>query len=330
MKDSPNLDLLRSIAVAIVVLSHIGKAIGIDREAMIFFGLLGVVVFFVHTCLVLMLSLERHGSAAGPFFIRRFFRIYPLAVVVVLFVAASKWLGGAPPDKWMVLTNVALVQNLTGHESDPYPLWSLPYEVQMYLVLPALYVMTLSRGPWRIAALWLAVIVLVGAMMAMGLHASPIDLVPCFLAGVLAYTLQRTARAHLSPVVLFCVLGIGVAACMLLWAAGVHRAPLCWALSLALGLTIPYCRQMQPGLLTAGAKTIATYSYGIYLTHVFAIGFAFYLFPSLHIAGKFAFCMLVLVAFARVTYRWIEQRSSPRSAPGSGGRRSCRSSSWPP
>ena len=55
-------------------------------------GRFGVLLFFVHTALVLMSSIERQGThRAGwvrAFYVRRALRIYPLAVVTILLVAA--------------------------------------------------------------------------------------------------------------------------------------------------------------------------------------------------------------------------------------------------
>jgi peptidoglycan/LPS O-acetylase OafA/YrhL len=92
VKDSPNLDLLRAMAVCFwLSAATLRVAIGYDVEAI---GRIGVALFFTHTALVLMLSLER-APAAVPFFIRRFFRIYPLAMFVVLILALGHWLGGS-------------------------------------------------------------------------------------------------------------------------------------------------------------------------------------------------------------------------------------------
>ena len=46
----------------------------------------GVLMFFIHTSLVLMMSLERLGEVRTiqRFYVRRAFRIYPLAVLTVL------------------------------------------------------------------------------------------------------------------------------------------------------------------------------------------------------------------------------------------------------
>ena len=98
-KASSNLDLLRSCAVLLVVVAHV---IGVWRPDdlpgyhMQALGLLGVEFFFVHTSLVLMFSLQRLSASAPAhqlttFLVRRFFRIYPLSVVVVARSATRCW-----------------------------------------------------------------------------------------------------------------------------------------------------------------------------------------------------------------------------------------------
>jgi peptidoglycan/LPS O-acetylase OafA/YrhL len=89
---SANLDFLRSFAVLLVVGFHLAKFFNwrFGNLRVTDFGLLGVMLFFVHTTLVLMFSLERQSAGRGaslfvPFMIRRCFRIYPLAILVVTF-----------------------------------------------------------------------------------------------------------------------------------------------------------------------------------------------------------------------------------------------------
>ena len=91
--NSANLDLLRSFAVTLVVGFHLAKFFNFKFAGLRItdFGLLGVMLFFVHTTLVLMFSLERQSMRPAaslfiPFMVRRCFRIYPLALAVVLFV----------------------------------------------------------------------------------------------------------------------------------------------------------------------------------------------------------------------------------------------------
>src|SRR5688500_16522490 len=101
----PNLDALRAFAVLLVLADHVletfaaldgGNFHPFDRSL----GRLGVLLFFVHTCFVLMGSLERGGGAgwafAREFYVRRAFRIYPLAIVCVLAVVAA----GVPARPW--------------------------------------------------------------------------------------------------------------------------------------------------------------------------------------------------------------------------------------
>src|SRR5438445_11507215 len=91
--DYPNLDFLRATAVLIVSSTHL--IAGLNRFAWPIveeIGYFGVLIFFVHTSLVLSMSLDRqneHRPSSGlflPFMLRRCFRIYPLSVFAVLAV----------------------------------------------------------------------------------------------------------------------------------------------------------------------------------------------------------------------------------------------------
>ena len=89
LHESTNLDFLRAVAVLLVFCSHlydISTGKGAEWTFVWHLGQLGVLMFFVHTCLVLMCSLER-SSVQGwrmfaSFYIRRAFRLYPLVSYV--------------------------------------------------------------------------------------------------------------------------------------------------------------------------------------------------------------------------------------------------------
>ena len=151
--NSRNLDFLRSSAVLLVVGFHLAKYFNWQRGGLQIadFGLLGVMLFFVHTTLVLMFSLERQRANSSsplflPFMLRRCFRIYPLAIIAVTFVYIFR----IPSDLQFgrfdlvhqtagnLVANLLLIQNVTRQKANPGPLWSLPLELQMYLVLPGL------------------------------------------------------------------------------------------------------------------------------------------------------------------------------------------------
>lgn len=273
MKDSPNLDLLRTIAVCLVLLSHApdffdGIAFDFNFKAM---GRLGVALFFVHTTLVLMLSLERHGPAASPFLVRRLFRIYPLAIVSVLVMAGLLWIGGRPLDWTEFASNLLLIQNLTGHRSWPQPLWTLPYEIQMYLLLPALFVFTRFR-PGRMALVYLAALATAAALWSLSIHQLLLGFAPCFLAGAIAFVLLPRATPVLSPAVLFAAVAASAVIVSSLTVSEMNEVPVFWGVCLVVGLLIPFCREITFRPLMSAAARVARYSYGIYLTHVLAMG----------------------------------------------------------
>ncbi len=166
-----------------------------------------------------------------------------------------------------IVANLLLVQNLFTKVSLSVPMWSLPYEVQMYIVLPALFVVAQRR---RGLLAWLiAIFSVIGWLVqyATG-HANLLGFIPCFLAGVTAYTLRGTVArfpAWAWP--------IFVAGWMLLTAAANTYPPLIsfpatWAACVILAVSIyRFAESSWHGWNTLMAA-IARYSYGMYLTHV--------------------------------------------------------------
>lgn len=57
--DLPNLDILRAVAVLLVLVDHSAKFFGGSFDLLHPLGITGVYLFFTHTSLVLMFSLER-------------------------------------------------------------------------------------------------------------------------------------------------------------------------------------------------------------------------------------------------------------------------------
>jgi len=314
MKDSQNLDLLRSIAVGLVVFSHLRYFLGWqsgDVYSLNTMGRVGVAMFFVHTTLVLLMSLERHGPGATAFFVRRFFRLYPLAAFTVV-LTALMLLRSNPPSAGVIVSNLLLIQNLTGHISLPDPLWSLPFEVQMYLFLPALYAMTRTARPLMWSALLCAAAVALGVagFIAFPNRAGsfPLQYVPCFLPGVLAFVLARRVKANLSPLVLFGVVALAALTIPLVVAAGAPESPVFWVMCLVLGITIPLCRQITSGLIAKCAKTIATYSYGVYLTHILALWLGFSAGPpDRPLVLQWGIFLFMLAGLAYSAYHGIEK-----------------------
>ena len=213
-----NLDILRALAVCCVLAHHLVLTLHAYTGFMPVWyldyfralGHAGVLAFFVHTSLVLMYSLERMHRAGGEitlaFYIRRIFRIYPLAIVAILIaltfhVPSKTW---DTPDQIsgpVIMANALLVQNLFTKMQVLGPMWSLPYEIQMYLVLPTLFL--LARARHAVAGL----VVLLAAFCALGVvleirtgHMNLAAYVPCFLAGVLCYALRKQVPQRIASV----------------------------------------------------------------------------------------------------------------------------------
>ncbi len=310
-----NLDLLRAIAVLCVFADHlIGSVLLLQRHdvnlarRMEAIGHVGVLFFFVHTALVLLRSLDRaeRPGLVLDFWIRRAFRIYPLCwvcLLAILLFNVPQFVGLAPVlwDWRVVLSNSLLIQNLT-HQSDMMdPLWSLPREAQMYLVLPFIFLL-LRRFPSTITVLvlWLVSIELIPAL--------PVfTYFPCFLGGVLAYQLARERTVQLSsPVFVGGVLLLIAGYTALSWSAASRYYDFDFLLCMGLGVLIPNVRDMGHSLISRCSQAIAQHSYGVYLCHVPVIWFSFVCLNRLPLAAQWMVCAGMMVALPVIAFRWIE------------------------
>jgi peptidoglycan/LPS O-acetylase OafA/YrhL len=274
-----NLDLLRAYAVTLVVVSHLTIFYGLSSFAML--GSVGVALFFVHTCLVLMQSLERQphsGSLFVPFMIRRLFRIYPLSIglllVVVLFnIPQHEAVRHFYPVSYTLrdfVSNVLLTQHLFGTGvSIVNPMWSLSYEVQMYMLLPAIYLLVRRTTLRETFGIWVVSVLLSAAVGKAVEHATLFTYTPCFMSGVVAYKMQQKKVGNRLSSWLWVVFLVALIPAFV--ALGQVSVALWWIASASIGFTVPFFKQCQWKPILEVAKRIATYSYGIYITHFFCM-----------------------------------------------------------
>jgi peptidoglycan/LPS O-acetylase OafA/YrhL len=301
-----NLDALRALAVLFVLFSHTARVVKpapVVLRSIELTGKFGVLLFFIHTSLVLMMSIERNSAhSATSFYIRRAFRIYPLSTLCILAVLLFH-IPPMPPGNFVypsagkIATNVALTQNLfvppsTGtNTSLSSPLWSLPFEVQMYLFLPGIFWFLRRYGRkivWFLIEV--SVILAIADILVFPNHVWVAEFFPCFMGGILAFTLMH--HKPRLPYFLWPIsLGIMTVTGVLLGLS----APVEWGICLLIGASIPLFRELPKGLVSRASFVIARYSYGIYLSHGSLLWLCFG-YPQVSSARRWSFyCALVMV-----------------------------------
>ncbi len=331
MTESRNLDFLRSVAVLLVLVDHFFMAAGLaERFPLVYdMGRLGVLMFFVHTSLVLMLSLERSEERNTrhlfrDFYIRRAFRIYPLSIACVLLACAfgmPQTPGAEPAARSVsqVLASLLLVQNVAGRISVISPMWSLPLEVQMYVLLPFLYMVARRHGIKAIIQIACAAAVIglpfdwaISTHLVRGLgRLDIIYFAPCFIAGVIAYRLSKNRIPTISST-LWPVAVLGIVTIYVAWQAlfpnPTNRYPAyrAWIVCWMLGLLIPQFQEMKLRWLRTTSHYVAKYSYGIYLGQVAALWIGFTFWPHSGSPFRWGMSLLLLAVMAVAGYHSIE------------------------
>jgi len=330
-KESPNLDLLRSVAVLSVLADHISATHGIAQKHPFLWhlGYWGVLLFFVHTSFVLMMSLERLGLHVWrlhwTFYIRRIFRIYPLSLATVVLALAFH----IPHRSWdsqfqyfgrkEIISNIVLGQNLTLSRSIIGPMWSLPYEIQMYALLPALFMLIYRiRSAKALVGIWGAAIAggflqhwVATTHLGVQLRIDRLGIAeyaPCFLAGVTAYFIAlrgRTGRLHFWFWPLAIIL-VTILYCR--WQSYFPgQAYVDWTCCLMIGLFVVQCQESNYRWLNRLTHLIAKYSYGLYLGQIPVLWLAFVKLHSLPVLAQWSIFGALIILVPVVSYHLIEK-----------------------
>jgi peptidoglycan/LPS O-acetylase OafA/YrhL len=293
---SPNLDLLRAVAVLCVFVSHLLDVFGIPSFGSL--GRVGVIIFFVHTSFVLMGSLERlqrdarsHWQLVAGFWCRRFFRIYPLSILFVVLIAMFR----IPADPGGVYEWICLMALL---------------EVQMYVMLPALYLAVRGRRRYVSLGLWVASVALALVIPGISERLDVFRYGPCFTSGIVAYDLIRSKSWRWALPAW--VWPIGIAAAILLFGPhdNVHlglKMGRAWGVSLLLGALYANVREGSYGVMRPVLHWIAEHSYGIYLSHTIVMGFALYTLSGLPMWVRIIVLIVGSVGVPALLYVTIER-----------------------
>lgn len=215
-----------------------------------------------------MASMDRHtrkvklpiGKFAASFWVRRAFRIYPLSIFAVCLMGALF----AVPLR-IVLPNVLLIQPYLGIASLPGPLWSLPFELLMYILLPGIFLYTKERGAKPVIIAWPLFFLMLLLQKKFAFIPEFVSYIPCFLPGVIAFLMPRTSR--LPSLCLPPFLGGAFVIDVILYSHFRGQVAVGAPFCLALGFLLPNLRELKSKSLIWVCSRIAKYSYGIYLFH---------------------------------------------------------------
>lgn len=232
-----------------------------------------------------------------------------------------------------LLSNVMLTQNITHSGSVICVLWSLPFEMQMYAVLPLLYILIHRFPSFRTSWLiWLACVAASGLEFIARSNSDSLILryFPCFFAGVFAWRLMAAQKRRL-PSGLWVLVLVALVTLYRLedvlrvygpnWLGALHGTlrndhriwlpPYLdlvrdWFFCGVTGLAVPAFADITNRWLNAITKRVAMYSYGIYVCHVPILWLCF---TVLHVGNVAVSAILsvfltALVSFA--LYKFIE------------------------
>jgi peptidoglycan/LPS O-acetylase OafA/YrhL len=160
----PCLDVLRTLAIGLVIATHIGpyipNALRLHRTPFVLFGWTGVDLFFVLSGLLIGGQLWKELKATdtvdiGRFVLRRGFRIWPLYYALIIFLAVQHIVWRvARPGLWIDMSFLCNYMP-TRHQVDGA--WSLSTEEQFYLLIPILLMLGAKRfSPRSLVTLSLA------------------------------------------------------------------------------------------------------------------------------------------------------------------------------
>ena len=165
------LDGLRGIAATLVLFEHIFEVMihdirwtAIDSGVLaatfgdtINIGRFGVILFFLISGFVIPFSLNEN-STIKSFLISRFFRLYPLYWLSILFCLLCMTLSQLPiPRITNVIFNITMVQQFFGESNLIGVYWTLTVELVFYGMCVILFYLRLLHSPWLLSTIIIAI-----------------------------------------------------------------------------------------------------------------------------------------------------------------------------
>ena len=185
----------------------------------------------------------------------------------------------------------------------------MPYEVQMYLVLPFFFLMLnklQERKIFVVFAIWILAVLIIYVGALRGYDIDLIKFSPLFISGAITFILYKLniKKLNSSYLIVYCV------ALFLLFPVavsfGIISLVLGWPAVLLLGLILAFSVEIKFALLAKLSKIVAQYSYAIYLVHFPLIDLIFRQADLQFELLRWTAFFLLLSLFSYLLHQWVE------------------------
>lgn len=321
----PQLDSLRAVAIGLVMVEHYARPLAhyVPTGA----GSLGVNLFFVLSGYLIMSGLLRDrqknlgvGATLFPFYMKRFFRLFPLyyAVLIILMLLGVERVSAGVLWHALYLSNI---HPSFGGSSTIF--WSLAVEEQFYLCLPlVIFLGGKNRIPQRLiitlvlCLAYKALILANGAQLNWRLLQAAAE--PLILGCLLALRLAGSSDGKLvasDACILRVAAIVAAAAAVAIWLShsqdmrhmfnqGLNAIFFTYIIYAALqGISGPLGRVLN----NVALRYIGTISYGLYLVHSFVPDLLRRLMPGVPEPLIALATLPVVFAVCAASYRWYEK-----------------------
>ena len=339
------LDTLRGLAAAYVVLFHVveipnpGLATPIWADKFVHSGGTGVTLFFIVSTFSLFYTMPFRLLKPRPvlsFYLHRFFRIAPLFyVLIVASIIRDHIVFGASPSAREVLANVFFIFNIIPgkEQSFVWAAWTIGVEMLFYLVFPLIYFRTRSIYA---AISWMFGFLILWQLVKLGVYYLPITDVqrnsmarfsvfkhlPIFAWGAIAFfaigshfesNRSPTSRDKGHALLLSAVFGF--IALLNDWIPNLAGDAYYSQGPIYTILLVGLCYAPVKFIVNRATIHLGQISYSVYLIHPSVVYFMIPLYrriygsvPSTSLALMICFAMtlIIVIAIAEVTYRYIE------------------------
>lgn len=215
-KHIPQLDGLRALAIALVLLAH--SAVGFDRF-LIFrlldkYGSLGVQLFFVLSGFLItriLLQSKTEPHFFRNFFVRRGLRIYPLYYAVLAFIVFSGLVHQHGVHWWVYACYLSNIVDV--HRVQPAPLgpvWSLAVEEQFYCVWPFVVWALNRRAVERLSMVTILIVTVLRLTLHWHPHNTMLQLDALAAGSLIACRSDQLARWRRPALAIACMMPFGV------------------------------------------------------------------------------------------------------------------------